>query len=96
MRLSTKHYAQILDKALAEADSDHTRGQVIKDFARVMNQDGKTAKIGEVFNTWKKLYNKRHGINNPRSKNGTPSLKKVYITGWASFIDSQKSVSMYA
>ncbi|MES2060107.1 MAG: F0F1 ATP synthase subunit delta [Patescibacteria group bacterium] len=61
MKLSTKQYAEILDKALAEAGSEHA-GAVYKDFAKLLVREGKTSRLSDVIAFWKKLYNKRHGI----------------------------------
>lgn len=62
MRFSIRQYAEILDKAIALADTDHARERVIKDFTATLVDDARTARLGEILEIWKNLYNKRHGI----------------------------------
>lgn len=62
MKLSNRNYAVILDKALAETDSDHARERVMKDFAKLLFNDSKTSRLSEIIEIWKSLYNKRHGL----------------------------------
>lgn len=62
MRLTIRQYAQILDRALFEAEPDHAKERVVKDFAKTLVKDGRTARVGEILEAWKILYNRRHGI----------------------------------
>ncbi len=62
MRLTIKQYASLLDRALAEADTEHGKEKVMKDFANLLMEDGRMSRLSEILELWKGLYNKRHGI----------------------------------
>ncbi len=62
MKLTVRHYATILDRALAEASSEHEKEKVMKDFAQMIEKDGKTSRLNEILIFWQALYNKRHGL----------------------------------
>jgi F-type H+-transporting ATPase subunit delta len=61
MKLSIRNYATILDEALAEAGADHA-DKIYRDFAKLVAEDGKSSRLGEIIELWKSMYNKRHGI----------------------------------
>ncbi len=61
MKLSIRQYAILLDKALAAAGADHA-DKIYRDFAKLLAEDGKSSRLGEILELWKGLYNKRHGI----------------------------------
>jgi F-type H+-transporting ATPase subunit delta len=59
MKLSTKQYANILDKALSKAsDSDYST--VIKDFVALVASNKRLSKLNEILSLFGVLWNKRH------------------------------------
>ena len=62
MRLTTKQYAELLDRAMDKARGDDARNAVIKEFVKMLTKDGKMSKLPDILTRFKALWNKRHDI----------------------------------
>ncbi|HEY4512194.1 MAG TPA: F0F1 ATP synthase subunit delta [Candidatus Paceibacterota bacterium] len=62
MKFTTKQYAELLDRAMDKVRGDDARNTVMKEFVKMLTNDGKISKLPEILAHFGAFWNKRHDI----------------------------------